>query len=119
MALGEEEQGIKVGEMELAIGIGEGNAVKARRGKAAAQGRPIAEIFAMRHEAQTREIVERSRHDLGGAVAAAVIDNHNLVVAGYLCQRLIGFRDRPANAGLFVVSGNNQRQGRTCGRAAA
>ena len=96
----------EVGDLELAVAVGEGDELVAGGAEAGAECRAVAEVGRVVDGADDvrmggRELVG----DLGGPVLRAVVDGDDLELVGEGRQGRQGFRDEGLEVGLFVVRG--------------
>src|SRR6516162_6096990 len=100
---------LQIVEVELAVGIGEGDEIQGSRLKARAQGCAVPEITRMLHEPYMRIGPGFDANQVRRAIRAAVVDYKDLVVGGDRRQSRFGLSDGLSNRLAFVVSGDNER----------
>src|SRR5262249_14869916 len=96
--VGEGEQEVQVGQVKLAIRIGEGNPVKTGRLEPGAQGGAIPAVFGVPQQAYVWARLSRLLDLRGGIVLAAVVHDQDFVTAAETRQGIIGLGDRLSDA---------------------
>ena len=109
-AVGQRQQTGQVGEVELTIGVGEGDALEGGGLEARAESGAVASIIAVPQEPNVGTRRGQLLDDGGGAVLAAVVHNQDFVVRHKSAEGVVGFLDRTANTRFFVVSRQHERE---------
>ena len=105
----ERQHALQFGQVELAVGIGEGDQLKCGHLKTAAQRGPVAAIALVAQEPHMAIGRGRACHDGAGGVGAAVVHDNDLIVGGEQGQSRIRLLDRLLD-GFGLVSGREDER---------
>ncbi len=100
----------QVHQVELAVGIGEGDQLVSRGPEPAAQSLGITDILDERDDAHLRTIRGRRVRNLQSRIATAIVDNEDFVGHPQVIQSLTGFGNRLGDDRFFVMGGKYQTQ---------
>ena len=103
--LGQRQHAPEVVDVELAVGVGEGDEVEPGRLEAGAQRRPVAAVALVAEQADVRPACRLVGGDQGGGISAAVVDDEDLMVVTQAGEGVVGLGDGLAETGLFVIGG--------------
>jgi hypothetical protein len=109
--LGEGHQRSKVIKMKLTVGIGKRDAVIPGSFESAAEGRAISSILIVPQQADSWVGSLCYGCDFCGGVAAAVVNDNDLVFPGYFGKRSISLFDGLADNFFFIKGGDDKGYG--------